>query len=398
MGNFTYRIAPCPYYDTKTMEVWLEEMAEKGLILGDEGIFPGMIAFQKSRPQSIRYRLIASEHSYRKSRAYRYAPVPDEQTQTFYKEFGWYYIATRRDFHIYACTDPNAPEMQTDPRVQAMAYDHAIRREKVDILGYSLLAAINGFLLLWQLYDFLIGNSLRLSLYHGWLSLMWLFFLVPHIRSWHQLRLMQKILREGSPLPPSQGYRKTAPGYRLTLAGKVLLISVFFLTVFHAPSSVYHRQEWTPLSEYTGEIPFATMEELLPEARLREDVAWGNEILTTSTPLADTWQLNQQLHITLADGTQTSGTLKITRRHTKIASIAHRQALKAFSREEARDHNPVLLSIDGIDYGFYSAARTHDYVVLQKDNMIITVDFKIYSADPITAAQIAEIMYCYLIP
>lgn len=398
MSGFTYRIPPCPYYDTKTMQAWLEEMAAKGMILGKEGIFPGIVAFEKTTPKKIRYRLIASEHNPKQSRPYRYAPIPDQETQSFHREFGWEYIATRRDFHIYACTDPNAPEMETDPLVQAMAYEQAIRREKLDVMGYTLLVAVNALLLGWQFYDFLMGNTYRFRTYHAWIGLMWLFYLVPHIRGFRQLRLRQKLLREGQPLPTSPGYRKTAPGYWLSLAGKALLIAALFLTVFHTPSAVYPQQDWISLSDYRGEIPFATMQELLPDAQLREDIAWGNEILTTSTVLADTWQLNQQLHITLPDGTKTSGSLNVVRRHTKLPSVARKQAEKAFSHGEKRNQEPILLAIDGIDYAFYYRDRTYDYVVLQKDNMILTVDLKIYNGDPLTPEDIAQIMAPYLNP
>ena len=396
MGAFTYRIPPCPYYDTKAMEAWLQDMAKKGLILGNEGIFPGIVAFEKAQPQNVRYRLVASEHPYRKARAYRYAPVPDGKTQAFHREFGWEYIATRRDFHIYTCADPNAPEMETDPQIQAMAYGQAAKRQRTDVLCYALIVAVHLFTLIWWAYDFLLGSAIRFPMNNVWLLLLWLFYLFPAVRGYRQLRLRQKMLKEGASLPPSPGYRKTAPGYWLSLVGKAMLVTCLFVTVFLSPPALYQEEEWTPLSQYTGEIPFATMEELLPEAQLREDIAWNNHILTTSTILADTWQLRQQLHITLPDGTKTSGNLNIIRRHTRIPSAAHKQAADIYSKGESWNQEPVPLSIEGVDCAFYYADRTYDYVVLQKNNIFLSVDFQVYNGDPISPEQIARIMAPYL--
>lgn len=393
MGDFTYRFPPCPYYDTPTMENWLEEMAAKGLVLGTEGIFPGIVAFEKSAPRKIRYRLIASAHAYSKGRAYRYAPVPDEKTQNFYREFGWQYIATRRDFHIYACTDPSAPEMDTDPQVQAMAFAHAARRQLWDLLCYSLIVLMYLGMFLWEGYQFLLGSSHRLHISHFWICIMWIFYLIPTLHSYRKLRRLEKLLRQGEPLPQSPGYRKTAPGYWLRIAGTALLISALLFTLFGTPLLIYRDENWVPLSEYTGDIPFATMKDLLPGAQFREDAAWDSHILVTSTPLAEIYQLEQQLHITLPDGTETSGKLEVIRRET---AAAHDQAVRAYERGIRADYEPVMLTLEGIDYAFYYNDYSFDYVVLQKGDTFLSVNFHIYEGDPIRPEEIAGIMASYL--
>lgn len=396
MGTYTYRIPPCPYWDTNTMEVWLEKMAQKGLFLGQEGIFPGIIAFEKGQPRQIRYRLIASEHPYRKARAYRYAPVPDEKTQNFYREFGWQYIATRRDFHIYACTDPNAPEMNTDPQIQAMAFSQAAKRQKTDVICYSLIVAAYLAVLLMQLWDYLSGTSRSLSLVNFWLIPLWLFYLIPSIRGYRQLRLRQKRLEEGSPLPDSPGYRKTAPGYWFGLLGKGLLFISVFAAVFTSPPTVYPEEDWIPLSAYTEQLPFATMDELLPDAQFREDSTWDNHICTRSTFLSDTVKLDQQLHITLPDGTQTSGSLDIVLRKIKVPGVARAQAEKEYRRGVRSQNEPTMLEVEGIDYAFCYKAYSYDFVVLQKGNAFLSVNFHIYSGNPITPEEIALAMAPYL--
>ena len=389
MRQFTYRIPPCPWYDIKSMELWLEEMASGGLFLGREGIVPGLVAFEKGSPKTVRYRLIASTHPYRSGRAFRYAPVPNEKTQAFYREFGWEYIATRRDFHIYVCDDPTAPEMDTDPRVQALAFDRAAKRQVLDIVCYVTIALMYLAMFVWDGYEFLLGSRHSLRLSGLWLAGMWLLLLIPAAGGFRQLRRQQKLLEAGSGLPEK---RTSAPLYFLTLAGKAVLILSLVCSLFLTSPLVYRQEEWVPLTGYTEEIPLATMEDLLPEAQLREDTAWPNHILRTTNFFADTWQRNQQLHITLPDGTETSGTLRVTRRETNSPSSARRQARAAFSKGERRGQNPTSLSIDGTDLAFYFPDRAYDCVVLQRDNTVLTVEFHIYSGDPLTPEQIARVM------
>ena len=393
MSDFTYRFPPCPYWDIRTTENWLEEMAEKGLFLGNEGIFPGIVAFEKGAPRKIRYRLVASEHPYSKGRAFRYAPVPDEKTQAFHREFGWEYIATRRDFHIYACSDPAAPEMDTDPQIQAIAFAHAAKRQLWDLLSYSAIVLMYLLALLWEGYQFLLGSSHRLNISYFWIGVMWMFYLAPSIGSYRQLRRLEKLLQKGEPLPESPGYRKTAPGYWLSIVGTILLILALIFSVFGTPLAIYREGEWVSLSEYFGELPFATMEELLPGAQFREDPTWNNHILVTSTPLAEICQLEQQLHITLPDGTETSGKLEVIRRRSRAA---HDQAVREYTRGVRADYEPVMMSLEGIDYAFYYNYYSFNYVVLQDEDIFLCVNFHIYEGDPISPQQIADIMAPYL--
>lgn len=397
MSDYVYHIPPCPYYDIRTMELWLEEMAAKGLFLGKEGIFPGIVAFERGTPKKIRYRLVASDHSYSKGRAFRYAPIPDEKTQTFHREFGWAYIATRRDFHIYACTDPTAPEMDTDPQIQAIAFGRAAKRQMTDLICYSLIIVMNLLMFLWNACQFLLGSSHRLNISYLRISALWVLYLIPAIISYRQLRRRKMLLENGGVLPESPGCRKTALQYRLSLLGKVVLIAAMIFSILSAPPLVYRDEEWIPLSDYTGAIPFATMQELLPDAQFREDLTWNNHILNTSTVLADIFQLDQQLHLTLSDGTETSGSLDVIWRKTMIESAAHDQAMKEYSRGIQADHEPVMLSIEGIDYAFYYNSYSFDYVVLQKRDIFLRVSFHIYEGDPISPQEIADIMAVYLL-
>ena len=47
-----YRLAPCPAYDIEGTESWLEDMAEKGLVLSGDGFLPGWRVFGRLNPGS----------------------------------------------------------------------------------------------------------------------------------------------------------------------------------------------------------------------------------------------------------------------------------------------------------------------------------------------------------
>lgn len=104
--------------DVAAAETWLEDWAAKGYRLVG---FRGMNGvFVKDEPKTCRYRL---EPLARKEKA------PDPDRVAVYGEMGWMYAATMgKDFHIWRCDDPAAPELDTDPVVQAAGYGYLKRR------------------------------------------------------------------------------------------------------------------------------------------------------------------------------------------------------------------------------------------------------------------------------
>ena len=122
--RYTYRLPPCPSYDVEGTESWLSAMAEKGYVLAKDGFLFGFAAFEKAQPQKLRYRLQASQQPIG---ALSENTLP-EDAEDLYASFGWRYVCARGQFHIFCTDSPDAPELNTDPRVQAIALDVVRKR------------------------------------------------------------------------------------------------------------------------------------------------------------------------------------------------------------------------------------------------------------------------------
>lgn len=125
----TWRDArPAFLCDVAAIETWLEDRAAQGYRLVDFKGTNGI--FVRDEPKPCRYRL---------------GPLPKKETApapelaAAYQEMGWTYAATiGRAFHVWRCDDPAAPELDTDPVVQAEGYGYLKRRLLRELLWAPL--------------------------------------------------------------------------------------------------------------------------------------------------------------------------------------------------------------------------------------------------------------------
>lgn len=114
---------PCPFCDIERIQQWLEEMHTQGWALEKVVYFqrlPLYAVFRQTTAQSVRYRLQPAEDYF----ATIDGPYDAGRSQQdAYREFGWDYAARLPDFYVFCTADPAAPELHTDPKVQAMAID-----------------------------------------------------------------------------------------------------------------------------------------------------------------------------------------------------------------------------------------------------------------------------------
>lgn len=137
----TWRDArPAFLCDVAAIETWLEDWAAQGYRLID---FKGMNGiFVRDEPTPCRYRL---------------APLPKKETAPdpdraeAYQEMGWIYVATMAGtFHVWRCDDPAAPELDTDPVVQAEGYGYLRRRMLRELLWLPLAVLLLIALEVWS--------------------------------------------------------------------------------------------------------------------------------------------------------------------------------------------------------------------------------------------------------
>lgn len=132
------QLFPCLPCDIQGVQRWLEEMEAQGWALQSIkywGWRPLYAVFQKTTPRTVRYRLQPADDFF-PAVAGPYDAAHSQQDA--YGEFGWDYAARLPDFYIYRTEDPAAPELHTDPEVQALALERLQKYyTRIFILGGS---------------------------------------------------------------------------------------------------------------------------------------------------------------------------------------------------------------------------------------------------------------------
>lgn len=263
--KYTYRFPPCAKYDIAGMESWLEDLAAEGLYLDRDGLFLGFATFVPGKPAKLRFRLEATD-----TNGGMFSPThdPDEDTIAFHQDMGWEYRGRWGQFHIYVTDDPRAPELHTDPRVQALtiqALNKFQRTELTGIFWYSLIFWFShGSILFtltaaWGVFKSLLLIGFLLS-----------FVVVKLVGLVRMLRLKHQ-LRQGIPMNHRADYRKTV---RLVYAGRlgrwcVGIFLTFALLALGAESVT--EENAVPMTDWTSPLPFATLQDFFPESEVEPE-------------------------------------------------------------------------------------------------------------------------------
>ncbi len=254
-----YHLAPCPYYDVELMELWLEAEALDGYFLTEDGFLFGVAAFEKKDPCCVRYRLEPKEVMDWSAESL----FPSAEARELCEEYGWTYVADRGKFFIYRSETAATREMNTDPKVQAMAlkpmWDHASNQFWTSlfwIVGYPLIRYLAGR-----------ENLLRMCIGMGsWLFAMGLavglWLLIKSVLRLSYIARMRRCLERGEPLPVrtaawsgdniSQVLQKKRRAYWYSNLAYAVLIIVWICCVFQGCARDLENANQIPLEEYVS--------------------------------------------------------------------------------------------------------------------------------------------------
>lgn len=331
-----YRLPPCPAYDIEGMESWLSDMAANGLLLSADGFFAGFAIFERSEPRAVRYRLEAAPKNV--SMWADGGCAPDDEAVGLNEAYGWRYVASRGQFYIYRAETADARELNTDPRVQALALDMVRRRERGNLISsfaWMLVypaAMLRGKLLLTALDG---GTGMFLT---AAALILWAFF-ASVSRVVHLRRLRTK-LSAGEAISHSKKWRTTAWRYR---AGGLLFLACIIAwtgLLLHNWSEDTMRVNERPLAGYTAPLPFATIADLMPGGQLSLDnTGYGNTVELDSDWLAPTIiALRQNATVKLPDGRSLSGGLYVDYYETAAPWLAREIAREYLSADKKSSH------------------------------------------------------------
>lgn len=385
--KYRYRIPPCPAWDIPATEGWLEDMAAKGLHLEKDGFFGLFTTFVEGTPKHERFRL---EPTDTKGGLFSEEYDPEDEAVQMLRQMGWVYRARRGQFFVYSSDDPNAPELHTDPQVQAVTME-ALTKFLWKYLRHTLILA--AFYLLFYFGNSLVTLTIGLGTWRlGLLAGLLLWDLGRRITELMTLHHYRRQLQDGQPLPHRSHRRKEV--YLISTAvRKVLWLVAFFALAGHL-SSVMTEENYISLDEHSEPLPFATLQELYPGAEVaRVDVILENEVYGWSDPLApENYDFSEYAEVTM-DGKTKDCYLTVQYHRTRWEWVA-RALAKEFVSQAAG--NPFYqlgvrffgresifvteLELPDADYcAYYHKNLPEPYLILQKDNVVLMVRLAFFS-------------------
>lgn len=257
-------LIPCPPYDVEACESWLSDMAEKGLFLEHWGL--NTARFRCGTPLPTRYRLTAA----RLTGSVLAGPplTPDAEEQALYEAAGWHFVCRQDEFFIYACKNPVAPELHTDPAVQALSLKVAWKSALWSFLGFTATFILHLVLnYAGRLILFLVEFPALVLLWFGFAA----WSILSAARDLYCISALRTRLRRGLPPDHHKNWRRNAALYRcasglrlLFLPILLVLLAALFCRIDRSPVSTLSAQDLSPL-------PFATLCDFAEGTVIRED-------------------------------------------------------------------------------------------------------------------------------
>lgn len=284
--KYIHRYPPCPAYEIRSFETWLEDMAKKGWFLEKDPFFAGFASFHQAEPKSVRYRLQPAP-----KKAGPFARRDRQQDAIdLAAEYGWTFLGEHQDFFIFYTDDPTLPELDTDPQVQAMALQELWKRKRNNWICLLAEKLFGIALLLWL-------GPVSFALQTGWVF--WVLFAGIGVGFWlsakelKQLKQLRQALMTDASLPPDTDYRKNRYLYFLSSLLSTLLVIALLVGWVGMRLFRWEDLRWQPRAEA---LPFATAEDLYPGSTFVAGEPW---IIKENDHVASrsTWLANRQISL-----------------------------------------------------------------------------------------------------
>ncbi len=202
--------------DMDHFEGWLEEMARQGLLF--ERMSYWGVVFRRGEPAHLRYRLEPAGRLWTR------------ESKDYCKELGWDCLGQAGPhFELYANSDPEAPELHSDPVVQSYALNLLGRRLRWYLGGLAVLTLLLAAVLLsglTQQAEITIFPNLCLLVFD-------LAVLAQELRTYASFFRLRRQLAEGTP-PQRDGSWRVSLRWRwlpILVGVGVLLLELGLLAV-----------------------------------------------------------------------------------------------------------------------------------------------------------------------
>ena len=392
-----YKLTPYPWYKPEETERWLEEKARNGLFLSKGTVIRFFAAFERQEPKAVRYRLAApAGHS-------DGSGTPSGEEVGIAQEMGWTYTARDGEFAVYRCDDTEAPELNTDPEVEAMSLKR-IRRRGMSGLFSSIfwLVLLAGLITVGRVWLLLLMDE------SGWMvlsaSLMGLIDLVVSAGKTFRLWKLYRRLKNGRPAK-ERSLRTPRRTPRVTAAqlGNILALITAVGMMVNCIGYFFTSKDsgGIPISEYTAPFPFPTMAEMGKEGSfVQEDFQSYNEVQEQEFPLiGKTIRLSENGRFEAKDGRKIQGFWFIDYAQCKNAWLAREFAAEcsAEAQRQARKSqsgsidlpSAELLGLDSIS-GYPTELLDSTTLILLRGDRAVQIRFYQLSEDTLSVDEWAK--------
>ncbi len=374
-----YRRPPCPRYDIPGTQRWLEEQARTGWILEYDSFFFDYASFRQDSPREIRYRL---EATCTQDSIFSDRYAPNAETRELYSQMGWQYQGRRGQFHIYACEDPAAPELHSDPEIHALSLKNLNR-----FLTKDLCWSLVGMVVYWYLFQLRIISTGLVLLDAPWvatcvvllgsllLSRLWGIWKLRQYK--RQLELDGQL--HSNPRTKFQRWR----WYLMRPVGIAMAVTLLFSSMSRMSQGLTGEGN-IPLEEYRDPLPFATAGDFYP-GNLGVSLVGiiDSEITSWSNWIApENYECTQYGEVTLADGTKEDVYLTVRFHRTRFPWLARSLAEDAVEHAKGiplerllgEGEEVTMLDIPGADYAAtWEVIRGYPNFVLVQGNVMMQV-------------------------
>ncbi len=338
---------PYPEYDLRATADWLERKAAKGRILCPGENLYGYAAFEKAEPQAIRYRLVPAKKTKLFSACHE---PPSAEALELYRQMGWAYITNRGCFHIFASTDPDAPEPDTDPQILAMALKPARNRAILEAAAWLLTAVI------WTFSFRMFYNAVSAN------APLYLLLPVPYvILALSGLGACFRLIRYRRVCARGQ-FPTTRSRILLTHPVKLLLVlavfAMFLFAAWDSPNTPRNEvyDDYVLYENFDGTLPFPDALELFPDAQITQSTAVSFRTFAT----VENWYYDAEF--TLPDGG--SGSIQVDYDRFSLPIFAK---WYAWEMERSSYAEPLILCQGSTVYRIYTTEALPEAFLFGKE-------------------------------
>lgn len=360
------RLVPCPPYDVEACESWLGDMAEQGLMLERWGGFEAR--FRRETPRPVRYRLTAA-----RLKATLLFNHPDAGEQELYEEAGWHFVCRQGEFYIYACDDPAAPELHTDPAVQALSLKMACRSTLFSCTCWVLIIALYSS-------DLIFGDGFLFFVEHPPTALVFAFshlwFALTSLQNLFCIFALRRKLKRGLPPDHHKNWRWSAPLHRcangLWRLALPFLVVLLFCAIFHPDRSAYLRNT----EERKDAMPFATLEDLAEGTFVPDEERYQYSELRRSLLAPTIWEYSESGRIVQGDDVLLDTYMTVTYYDTLLPLLARLLAPALHGQEELLADVPLTApELPGMDAVYFYGSESGAFwqLILVQDDRVMSV-------------------------